>query len=111
MKIPNCRNAQVPKSKVSDYLLSVVHPEGESKATFFLRWGFKRDQWRALAAALIQQANEHDYSVATQGKYGTKYVVIAPIRAPNRITPSVKTVWMLANEEQRPRLGTAYPAS
>jgi hypothetical protein len=111
VKIANCRNAQVPKSKVTDYLRSVVHPEGEAKAKFFLRWGFRRDQWAALAAALIQQANEHEYSVATQGKYGTKYMVIAPICAPNGIIPLVKTIWMFAEEEQRPRLITAYPAS
>lgn len=111
VKIPNCQNAQVPKSKVTDYLLSVVHPEGESKAKFFLRWGFNIDQWTALAAALIQQANEHDYSSATQGKFGTKYMVIAPICAPNGITPPVKTIWMFAEDDQRPRLVTAYPAS
>ena len=116
VKIPNCQNAQVPKSKVTDYLLSVAHPEGESKAKFFLRWGFNVNQWTALAAALIQQANEYEYSAVTQGKYGTKYMVIAPIRAPKGITPPVKTVWMFAEDEltedeQRPRLITAYPAS
>lgn len=37
MKIPNCHNAEVPESKILDYLLDLEHPEGEPKARFFYR--------------------------------------------------------------------------
>ena len=111
MKIPNCRNAKVTERKVLDYLLSLGHPEGESKAKFFLRWGFTPAEWTMLASSLVKQANENDYAIAIEGRYGTKYVVVAPIVAPNGTTPPVKTIWIIAEDKESPRLITAYPAS
>jgi hypothetical protein len=111
VKIPNCRNAEVTESKVLDYLLSLGHPEGESKARFFLRWGFTREGWTMLASTLTKQANENDYTIAVEGRYGTKYVVVAPIVGPNGTTPPVKTIWIITEDEEFPRLITAYPAS
>jgi len=111
VKIPNFRNAEVTKSKVLDYLISLGHPEGESKARFFLRWGFKPEDWSILASALVKQANENDYTSVIEGRYGTKYIVVAPIAAPKGSTPPVKTIWIIAKDEEFPRLITAYPAS
>jgi len=111
VKIPNCYNADVTENKVLDYLLSLGHPEGELKARFFLRWGFTREKWTMLASALARQAKVNDYTITVEGRYGTKYVVIAPIEAPNGKTPPVKTIWIIAEDEQVPRLITAYPAS
>jgi hypothetical protein len=111
MKIPNRRNAEVTESKVLDYLLSLGHPEGESKAKFFLRWGFTLEAWTMLAAALVKQANDNDYTSAVKGRYGTKYIVVAPIVAPKGTTPPVKTIWIVSEDEEFPRLITAYPAS
>jgi hypothetical protein len=64
-----------------------------------------------LASALVKQANENDYHLAIEGRYGTKYVVVAPVVAPNGTTPPVKTIWIIAEDEEFPRLIAAYPAS
>ena len=111
MKIPNLSHAKVEERKVLDYLLSAEHPEGESKARFFLGLGFTRKKWQILASALIQQAEGNDYSTSIQGKYGTKYVIVGPIVAPNGTTPPIKTIWIVARDEPHPRLITAYPLS
>ncbi|HCS88980.1 MAG: hypothetical protein N838_17715 [Thiohalocapsa sp. PB-PSB1] len=111
MKIPNCSNAVVEARKVADYLLSLEHPEGESKARFFLGWGFSRRRWQILASALTKHAEENDCSAAIPGKHGTKYVVVGSISAPKGITPPIKTIWIVDDEEQCPRLITAYPES
>jgi hypothetical protein len=37
MKLPNHTQALVAESKITDYLLSLTHSRGQSKARFFLR--------------------------------------------------------------------------
>jgi len=111
VKIPNCSNAKVTESKILNYLLALDHPDGKSKAKFFLNWGFTRKEWTTFAAALFNQVNQNDYAEIIEGQYGTKYIVIAPILAPNGITIPIKTIWMIAKDEEFPQLITAYPAS
>src|SRR6056297_2333952 len=111
MKVPNCQDAEVPESKIVDYLLSPVHPEGGPKARFFLEYGFTAEAWSLLASALIKQVNENDYANAEKGRHGTKYLVVASIESPKGATTAVKTIWMIAEGTQHPRLITAYPAS
>lgn len=111
MKIPNCDRAEIPESKIIDYLLALGHPEGGPKATFFLNWGFTQNEWHILASALIRQANENVYTDVVEGKYGLKYIVIAPIESPAGITPPIKTIWMIPHDGEHPRLITAYPAT
>lgn len=110
MKVPNCQNAEVPESKIVNYLLSPGHPEGGPKARFFFECGFTVESWSVLASALIKQVNENDYVNAEKGKHGTKYIVIASIESPKGTTIAVKTIWMIAEGTQHPRLITAYPA-
>lgn len=111
MKVPNCQNAEIPKSKIVDYLLSSRHPEGGPKARFLSGWGFTIGAWNVLASALINQINENNYTNSEEGRHGTKYTVVASIESPKGATTPVKTIWMVAKGTQHPRLITAYPAS
>jgi hypothetical protein len=52
MKLPNPELAQVETSKVTEYLLCPSHPDGGSKAAFFIRFGFRVEDWQILAEAL-----------------------------------------------------------
>ncbi len=56
MNIPSFNEPEIPKEKISDYLLCLEHPEGGSKARFFLSRGFSYEDWTELAEALRQQA-------------------------------------------------------
>jgi len=109
MKVPNCENAEVPESKIVDYLLAQRHPEGGPKARFFLGGGFTIEARSILASALIKQVNGNDYANAEVGRHGTKYIVEAPIESPKGATTPVKTIWMIAEGTKNPRLITAYP--
>ncbi|MEM9480200.1 MAG: DUF6883 domain-containing protein [Verrucomicrobiota bacterium] len=111
MTIANCQNAEVPKSKIVDYLLCLGHNEGGPKARFFLGWGFTVEEWTVLAIALTRQANENAYNESIEGNHGTKYTVVAPLESPNGTTPDVKSVWMIAKGTKHPRLISSYPAS
>ncbi|MFP4032553.1 MAG: DUF6883 domain-containing protein [Desulfococcaceae bacterium] len=111
MKVPNCQNAEVPKSKIVDYLLSARHPEGGSKARFFFGWGFTTEAWGVLASALTKQINENDYLEVVEGRHGIKYIVVASIESPKGKTSAVKTIWMIAKGSKNPRLITAYPST
>lgn len=110
MKVPNCRDAEIPRNKITEYLLCLEHPEGAPKARFFMKWGFSLQDWNLLASTLIRQVNSHDYDSFIEGKHGTKYIVIAPIESPTGTTPPVKTIWMVAQGTDYPRLISAYPA-
>ena len=48
-KLPNAHRAEVAKTKVVDYLLSIWHPRGRAKARFFLGFGFDLDEWVEFA--------------------------------------------------------------
>lgn len=49
MKLPNADKAIVEREKVADYLLNPEHRYGASKARFFARFGFSRENWKVLA--------------------------------------------------------------
>jgi len=53
MFIPNADRVTVPKEKICGYLLSTSHPAGQSKAVFFLKFGFKVENWRELAISSL----------------------------------------------------------
>ena len=108
MNLPNANDAEVPRQKISDYLLRPDHAEGASKARFFLARGFSGEDWPALARALVKQA-EADVSAKIEGRFGTKYVVDGAIECPDGSQPEIRTVWMIAHGAINPRLVTAHP--
>lgn len=63
MKLPDVDKAQVPESKITQYLLSTTHRSGKSKAFFFLTFGFDPDHWEDLASALKQHARDNEVAV------------------------------------------------
>ncbi len=60
MMLPEFASAVVTEQKIVAYLLSVSHPEGQSKARFFSRFGFRADQWLIFAEALKHHAATHE---------------------------------------------------
>ena len=109
MKIPNVAQAVVPERKITDYLLSLTHRDGHSKATFFLRFGFTTDDWEGLADALRRHAADYDVTGRDDTPFGTSYVVEGPLLAPDGRSPQVRVVWFIETGESIPHLVTAYP--
>ena len=94
-----------------DYLLSLSHPVGKSKARFFRGLGFDEstiDQLREELKEVVQRAPVEE---TERTSHGTKYVVVGSIRTPNGGYVSIRTVWIIEEEGvDAPRFVTAYPA-
>ena len=109
MKLPNVDKAQVPKAKITGYLLSFTHEDGRSKAAFFVKFGFSASKWRALALALKEHAKDHAVVKVENSPFGTRYVIEGVIQTPDGQSPLLRSVWFIENENPTPRFVTAYP--
>jgi hypothetical protein len=109
MLLPLAENAFVDQSKIEDYLLSVTHPDGQSKARFFISFGFHPNQWRQLADALRSVGTSNPVFASVESSHGTRYVVDGVLVTPVNRSPRVRTVWILEASSAGPRLVTAYP--
>ncbi len=109
MRLPNVQVAVVEPEKIVDYILNPAHPDNGGKAVFFLGLGFRRDEWRSLAAALRKVAEGQLVAKSMASPHGRKYIVDGRIETPSGRTPLVRTVWIVDQGFDTPRLVTAYP--
>ena len=109
MKLPFIDALRVDQSKITGYLLNET--TGRGKATFFLRLGFRPDDWKTLAAALMAQARGNPVVSAVDSPYGKRYSVDGAIETPDnrQPRPRVRTAWILETGTEAPRLITAHP--
>src|SRR5687768_3160182 len=108
-RLPRGELAVVPERKLTAYLLATEHRRGGSKARFLLRFGFRRQAWQELEAALLRHAVEGTVTGQQPGIHGITYVVEGPLRTPDGRDPLFRTVWIVEWGQQVPRLVTAYP--
>jgi hypothetical protein len=108
-QVPNIEEGRVDQQKITEYLLNTEHPDGSSKAEFFLRHGFSESRWNVLATAIKAQAMNNPVVEAKEARYGTQYVVEGTIASPGGRNPNIRTVWIVENNSRVPRLITAYP--
>jgi hypothetical protein len=110
MKLPAGESAYVPRDKITDYLLSLTHPVGCAKAVFFRAIGFDDSNTDLFESALLDIARNADVLEIEQKIYGEKYILEGPIHSPLNITRTIRTVWIVELNQNRPRFITAYPA-
>lgn len=109
MKLPNYEKAVIPKAKITDYLLSLGHRDGCSKAKFFIRFGFSLEQWKLLAQALKYHAIHNEISKIEISYFGIRYVIVGTLLSPDRRNPEIRSVWFVKNGAEIPSFVTAYP--
>lgn len=109
MKLPNAERAVVEREKVVDYLLNAAHPDNGGKAQFFEGLGFRREEWRTLAAAFRTLACNAEVTGSMESPHGRKYIMVGKIKSPSGIAPRVQTVWIVDSGSEAARLVTAYP--
>ena len=73
MMLPDRDRARVDRAKITDYLLSLSHPDGRGKAAFFMRFGFKARDWEALADALREVAVRNLVTAVAESAHGTRH--------------------------------------
>jgi hypothetical protein len=109
MKLPNADKAIVEREKIVDYLLNPAHPDNSGKAEFFETLGFRRKEWKTLAAAFLNMARHLEVSQSMKSPHGQKYVIIGRIESPGGKSPLVKMIWIVDSGVEAARLVTAYP--
>src|ERR1035438_9849857 len=109
MKLPNVERAVVPGRKVTHYLLSPTHRDGQHKAAFFQSFGFKPESGEALAAALLTHARSHEVANIVPTPFGRNFVIEGALPAPDGRAPKVRAIWFVANGRETATLATAYP--
>lgn len=109
MSRPNFADAIASKAKVHDYLLSLMHPSGRSKARFFHQAGFIQSNWHLLAEALTHLACANEVVKVAPGYFGVKYTIEGVLSTPSDMRPKVRTVWIVEAAGMPPRLVTVHP--
>ena len=108
-RLPAGELVVVPERKVPAYLLAMEHRRGTAKARFLFRFGFRRETWQDLEAALRRYAVEGKVAERQPGIHGVTYAVEGPLRTPDDRDPLFRTIWIVEWGQQAPRLVTAYP--
>ena len=109
MKLPNYEQEIIPRTTITDYVLSLSHPDGRSKARFFSSFGFSIESWETLAEALLRHAADHEVTRIETSPFGTRYVIEGTLFAPDGRAPLIRAVWFIETREDLPRFATAYP--
>lgn len=108
MRLPDAERLRVDREKITEYLLCVSHADGKAKAEFFMRFGFRLDQWEVFAEALRKQGRSHPIVKTVASPHGARYAVDGPVESPDGRNPLIRTVW-IHEADGNPRLITAYP--
>jgi len=108
-KLPNSHQAAIADTKLTGYLLNDEHPRGKSKAKFFKSFGFSREEWETLGAALIVQGQINSVVATSTDTWGTRYEVLCNVPTPDQRNPCIRTVWQITSANPLPQLITAIP--
>jgi hypothetical protein len=108
VKLPQHGSVRIETRKVTDYLLSPVHPVGRFKARVFKALGFDHSTVDGFVAELRRIASEGDVSEVEDFEFGQKYTVPGELRGPIG-SARVLTVWIQDSGRQDVRLITVRP--
>ena len=109
MKLPYNKNVFISRKKLTEYLLSEIHPVGSSKAKFFRKLGFSETNVDELVEFLSKIAQSGDVREVRKLIYGINYSVEGKMKTPSGRTVVVRTIWFIKKGENRPSFVTAYP--
>ncbi len=100
--------ASVEPAKVVSYLLAPDHPDNGGKADFFHGFGFRSEEWEALARALLAHQAANPVCRTREVAWGRLVTVECSMVTPDGRSPCIHSVW--AEDAAGRRLVTAYPA-
>ena len=109
MKMSNPGEVHIAREKITCYLLNHNHPDGGSKARFFSGFGFDVECWETFADSLRVHGMTQGVIGISEGHWGTTYVIDGEIGTPDGRNPRVRTVWIVSERSDIPRLVTAFP--
>lgn len=109
MKLPNAELAVIDPRKLRDYALSPVHPVGRFKAAFFSKLGFTQEHWDRLDLELRRLVIQETAELGEKTEFGQKYLVRGTVLGPKGIGAKIRSVWIIQDGKQVPRLVTIVP--
>ncbi len=109
MQLPNVDSAIIEEEKIVGYLLNPSHPDGASKARFYESLRFSRADWELLAAAIRDVASNNPIANTIKTIHGCKYIIEGKITSPRGKTAMIRSVWIIDEGFDSPRLVTAFP--
>jgi hypothetical protein len=107
-ELPRRSEVEIPRRKVTGYLLATGHPVGGAKAKYFHSRGFDLESPEILEAALRWVAQTGRVKKTESTPWGMKYFVVAEVDAPDGNPLLLGTVWIVSGDGP-PLLVTAYP--
>lgn len=108
MKLPNFQKAIIPEAKLSGYCLNLEHKDGKHKARVFrAALGLTAENSNELRKALFQALINYEAEFQKTTANGDLYIMLFPITRNNNIK-IIKSVWIVRNGEDFPRLVTCY---
>lgn len=108
MRIPNCEKAIVPIEKLRDYCLSDTHPKGKHKArVFYSALGLTQKDAETLRSALLAAICDDLAGITNHDEYGQRYTLDF-VLVVNGKTATVRSAWIILNDENQPRLVTCF---
>lgn len=110
--LPSREHVFVADAKCSRYLLDLSHPDGSSKANFFLKRGFNSNKWETLQAVLKRHPIENEVVSSRQMSNPARvhYEVKCNIQMPDGTLACIRTIWAIHANNSAPQFVTAYPA-
>ena len=108
MRLPGAAGAIVAPEKVRDYLLAADHPDNGGKANFFALFGFSRNRWGALQAAIAVHPADNEVVRVTPAGDGMRHHVRCNLVSPDGRNPCITTIWAV-ERDQPPWLITTFP--
>lgn len=109
LKLPGLERAHIGPEKIRDYLLSAEHPVGRFKAAWFSSGGYSRQHWDRLRRDLLAFSQLNEAIETERNDFGQKYEVRGHLVGPSGRTLSIVAIWIVVNNEDFPRLVTAFP--
>ncbi len=108
MKLPNPEQAVIPDQKLSGYCLNPNHLDGKHKAYVFqVVLGIGLAEEEELRQILRDAIQKYESTPDENIQYGQKYVVDFQLTR-NEQQAIVRSVWIVRNEENFPRLVSCY---
>lgn len=108
-RLPRADRAVVPREKLEGYLLNPQHEVGRHKARVFASaLGIHQRDWEYLRDRLEAAVVDASVSSVRETPWGELYEVLFAVEGLNRQTRRVMTVWLVAPDDEPPRLVTAY---
>lgn len=108
MKLPNCEKAYVDDLKLIAYCLDPEHKVGKHKARVFQSvLNINLDNFYILKQAILEAAIIQEAIFTNKIAYGELYNMDFDLTHLGR-TATVRTAWIIKNEEDFPRLTTCF---